>query len=51
MFTVGAHGADGTPLAQDTTPYNAPASETSYHCFYEKVPWGTKPVQALAMPR
>lgn len=48
VLTVGAHGVSGTPLKDDTTPFPTPAAETTYHCFYEKVPWGDKPVQALA---
>ncbi|HKU40635.1 MAG TPA: hypothetical protein VJR89_20885 [Polyangiales bacterium] len=40
--------ASSGPLAQDSKPYVPPVAETSYHCFYESVPWGDKPVQALA---
>ncbi len=49
VMTVGAHGANGTPRAMDSSDFAPPAQETGYHCFYEKVPWGTKQVQALAL--
>jgi hypothetical protein len=49
VMTVGAHGANGTPRAMDDSAFSPPAQETGYHCFYEKVPWGTKKVQALAI--
>lgn len=48
VLSVGAHGASGTPRAMDASPFTPPAQETGYHCFYEKVPWGDKKVQALA---
>jgi hypothetical protein len=48
VMTIGAHGTALTPLAEDPTAYEVPEVETSYHCFYEKVPWGDKQVQALA---
>lgn len=49
VMVLGAHGAVGKPVATDPTPYNVPAQLTNYHCFYEKVPWGDKKVQALAL--
>jgi hypothetical protein len=49
VLTVGAHGQAGTPFAQDSTSFTVPAGDTSYYCFYEAVPWGDKPVQALAV--
>ncbi len=48
LLTVAAHGAVGTPLVDDPSAYEPPEAKTYYHCFYEKVPWGDKPVQALA---
>jgi hypothetical protein len=49
VFTVGAHGENGTPRASDTSPYLTPEIDTGYRCFYEKVPWGDAKVQALAV--
>ena len=48
VMTVGAHGVVGTSATEDLTGYEPPTGETSYRCFYEKAPWGDKPVQALA---
>ena len=48
VMTIGAHGTALTPFAQDPSGYEPPEAATSYHCFYEQVPWGDKPVQALA---
>ena len=48
VMTIGAHGTALTPLTEDPSGYEPPETTTSYHCFYEKVPWGDKTVQALA---
>jgi hypothetical protein len=45
-FNIVAHGKANTPLSQDTTPFNVPASEF-YHEFDYKVPY-TKAMVALS---
>lgn len=49
IMTLGAHGAAGTPVDKDQSGFVVPDIDTHYHCFYEKVPWGNEPVQAIAM--
>lgn len=49
VMTIGAHARSGTPSADDPTGFPVPLDRTYYHCFYEKVPWGDRPAQALAI--
>jgi hypothetical protein len=49
VITIGAHEQNGMPFADDPAGFPVPADETYYHCFYEKMPWADKPMQALAI--
>lgn len=49
VITIGAHERNGTPLADDPAGFPIPKDETYYHCFYEKMPWTGKGMQALAV--
>jgi len=49
VLTIGAHAESGKPFATDPDGFAIPKDETYYHCFYEKVPWGSRPMQALAI--